>query len=124
MGALFFEDFTVGRRFESPSLVLTEAEILAFARRYDPQPFHLDAEAARQSPYGGLIASGLHTPTLTFQLFLDTGAPATASLGSARDAMGVVALLSTLPGGFALRLLTLRAGIYPPVRAVIRVPTP
>ncbi len=82
MGALYFEDFTVGRQFESPSLALSEAEVLDFARRYDPQPFHLDAEAARQSPYGGLIASGLHTLTLTFKLFLDTGALTAASLGS------------------------------------------
>jgi acyl dehydratase len=82
MDALYFEDFTVGRRFESPGLALTEAEILDFARRYDPQPFHLDAVAARQSPYGGLIASGLHTLTLTFKLFLETGALAASSLGS------------------------------------------
>lgn len=82
MDALYFEDFTVGRRFESPGLALTEAEILDFARRYDPQPFHLDAVAARQSPYGGLIASGLHTLTLTFKLFLDTGALTASSLGS------------------------------------------
>ena len=82
MSGLYFEDFTVGRRFESPSFAVTEAEIVEFARRYDPQPFHLDADAARQSPYGGLIASGLHTLTLTFRLFLETGALAASSLGS------------------------------------------
>lgn len=82
MGALYFEDFTVGRRFESPGLAITEAEIVEFARRYDPQPFHLDADAAGRSPYGGLIASGLHTITLTFGLFLQTGALAACSLGS------------------------------------------
>jgi acyl dehydratase len=82
VSALYFEDFTVGRRFESPSLAITEAEILEWARRYDPQPFHLDAETAARTPYGGLIASGLHTLTLTFKLFLDTGALAAASLGS------------------------------------------
>lgn len=82
MRALYLEDFTAGRRFESPPLTLAEAEVVEFARRYDPQPFHLDAEAARQSPYGGLIASGLHTLTLTFGLFLQTGALAAASLGS------------------------------------------
>ncbi len=82
MSALYFEDFTLGRRFESPSLAITEAEIVEFARRYDPQPFHLDAEAAARTPYGGLIASGLHTLTLTFRLFLETGALAVSSLGS------------------------------------------
>lgn len=79
---MYFEDFTVGRTFESPSVTVTEADIVAFARRFDTQPFHLDAEAARQSPYGGLIASGIHTIALTFKLFLDTGALAAASLGS------------------------------------------
>lgn len=82
MHALYFEDFTVGRRFESPRLAISQAEIVEFARRYDPQPFHLDAEAARGGPYGGLIASGLHTITLTFGLFLQTGALAACSLGS------------------------------------------
>ena len=82
MSALYFEDFTVGRRFESASLVITEAEIVEFARRYDPQPFHLDAETAARTSYGGLIASGLHTLTLTFRLFLETGALAVSSLGS------------------------------------------
>jgi acyl dehydratase len=82
VSALYFEDFTVGRRFESASLAITEAEIVEFARRYDPQPFHLDAETAARTPYGGLIASGLHTLTLTFRLFLETGALAAASLGS------------------------------------------
>lgn len=82
MTDLYFEDFTPGRRFQTPELTLTEADILEFARRYDRQPFHLDAEAARRSPYGGLIASGLHTLALTFSLFLDTGVLAAASLGS------------------------------------------
>jgi len=79
---VYFEDFRVGRTFESASVTVTEADIVAFARRFDTQPFHLDAEAARQSPYGGLIASGIHTIALTFKLFLDTGALAAASLGS------------------------------------------
>jgi len=80
--ALYFEDFAPGRRFQTAELILTEADILDFARRYDRQPFHLDAEAARRSPYGGLIASGLQTVALTFSLFLETGALAAASLGS------------------------------------------
>ena len=82
MAELWFEDFSVGRRFESPPLTLAEADVLDFARRFDPQPFHVDAEAARRGPYGGLIASGLQTLALTFRLFLETGALAAASLGS------------------------------------------
>jgi acyl dehydratase len=79
---LWFEDFVVGRRFLSAGHTITEAEILDFARRFDPQPFHVDPEAARASPYGGLIASGIQTIALTFRLFLDTSALASTSLGS------------------------------------------
>jgi len=50
--------------------------------RYDPQVFHLDAEAAKDTPYGGLIASGFHTMALTFRLFLETGVLSSCSLGS------------------------------------------
>ncbi len=79
--ALFFEDFTVGRRFRSPGCTLTEAEIVSFALTYDPQPFHIDREAARETPYGGLIASGFQTLSLGFRLFYQTGAIAACSLG-------------------------------------------
>jgi len=79
---VWFEDFTVGREFRTPAVTVTDADILEFARRFDPQPFHVDALAAAQSPYRGLIASGLHTIALTFRLFLDSGALAVASLGS------------------------------------------
>ncbi|MEE8272561.1 MAG: MaoC family dehydratase [Alphaproteobacteria bacterium] len=82
MQALHFEDFTVGRRFDSPGATLTEAEIVSFALTYDPQPFHIDAEAARHTPYGGLIASGFQTLALGFRLFYQTGAIAACSLGA------------------------------------------
>jgi acyl dehydratase len=81
MHPLFFEDFTPGRRFVTAGVTLTEAEIVAFALTYDPQPFHIDAEAARRTPYGGLVASGFQTLGLTFRLFLQTGVLATCSLG-------------------------------------------
>ena len=82
MAELYLEDFTLGRRFETPEATISEAEILDYARRFDPQPFHVDARAARLGPYGGLIASGIQTIALTFRLFLETGALASASLGS------------------------------------------
>ncbi len=69
---LYFDDFTVGSRFESPGITVTESEIIHFALRYDPQSFHLDVEAAKASPYGGLIASGFQTLGLSFRLFLQT----------------------------------------------------
>ncbi len=83
MQDLFFEDFQVGNKFESPGLTVTESQIIDFAMQYDPQVFHLDAEGAKNTIYGGLIASGIHTIALTFRLFLQTGALSPkASLGS------------------------------------------
>jgi len=79
---LYFEDFNPGDRFPTGEATLTEADIVEFARRWDPQPFHVDPEAARATPYGGLIASGMQTIALTLRLFLDTGAFAACSLGS------------------------------------------
>jgi len=55
MATLFLDDLSEGQRFTTPGLTLTEAEIIDFAWRYDPQPFHLDTRAAAASPYGGLI---------------------------------------------------------------------
>jgi acyl dehydratase len=77
----YLEDFTVGDRFESRGMTVTESAIIDFAERYDPQPFHRDVEAARASIYGGHIASGMQTVALTFRLFLDTGVLA-ANMGS------------------------------------------
>jgi len=77
----YLEDFSVGDRFESKGVTVTESAIVDFAERYDPQPFHRDVEAARASIYGGHIASGMQTVALTFRLFLDTGVLA-ANMGS------------------------------------------
>jgi acyl dehydratase len=79
---LYFEDFTVGREFRTDGATLTESQILDFALAFDPQPFHMDVEAAKQSIFGSLIASGFHTMALTFRLFAQTRALAACSLGS------------------------------------------
>ncbi len=81
MSGRYFEDFPVGLKLATAGFTLTEAEIIGFGLIYDPQPFHLDAEAARHSPYGGLIASGFQTLALSFRLFVQTGAIAESSLG-------------------------------------------
>ncbi len=60
----FFDDIEIGARDVLGHHTLTEAEILAFARAYDPQPFHVDAEAAKRSHFGALVASGWHTAAL------------------------------------------------------------
>jgi acyl dehydratase len=66
---LFFEDFSPGRVFDTPGITLTEASIIEFASRYDPQPFHIDVEAGARSMFQGLAASGFHTLCLSFRLF-------------------------------------------------------
>jgi acyl dehydratase len=79
---LYFEDFPPGDVRESPPRTLTREEIVAFARQFDPQPFHLDDEAARRSIYGGLLASGWHTAAVVMRLLWETFLRDTASLGS------------------------------------------
>jgi acyl dehydratase len=78
----YFEDFVLGDRFRSQGVTLTESEIVRFALEYDPQPFHIDLEAAAKSPFGGLIASGLQTFTLGWRLFLQEGLFKACSMGS------------------------------------------
>ena len=65
----WFEDYEPGAVHEFGSIVVEEDEVLRFGRRFDPQPFHTDPEAARQSEYGGLIASGWHTAALMMRLY-------------------------------------------------------
>ena len=79
---LYLEDFVPGLEFRTAGVTITDGQIIDFALRFDPQPFHLDVEAAGQSIFGGLIASGFHTIALTFRLFADTRVLSAASLGS------------------------------------------
>src|SRR6476661_5758828 len=72
---LYLEDLEVGRRFTSASHALDEAQIKAFAAQFDPQPFHLDEQAARSSLFGGLAASGWHTAAITMRLMVGGGVP-------------------------------------------------
>jgi acyl dehydratase len=69
---LYFEDFAVGHKFVTASRRVDAAEIVEFAKKYDPQPFHLDAEAARTSLFGGLAASGWHSAAMTMRLIVDS----------------------------------------------------
>ena len=78
----YFDDFAIGDRFTTRGVSLTESMIVDFALTYDPQPFHIDVEAARQSNYGGLIASGFHTLVLGFRMVLESGVFRAASMGS------------------------------------------
>jgi acyl dehydratase len=80
--AQYFEDFRPGQTVELGSRTVTEEEIVAFARQWDPQPFHTDAEAARDSVFGGLIASGWHTGAMWMRLYVDSLLCGSASQGS------------------------------------------
>jgi acyl dehydratase len=77
-----FEDFTPGRVWEIEGPTLGRDEIVEFARRFDPQYFHLDERAAEDSPYGGLIASGWQTVGICMRLICDAYLLQAASLGS------------------------------------------
>ncbi len=73
---LYFEDLQPGQRFAvSRTCKVEEADIKAFAAQFDPQPFHLDAQAGRATVFGGLVASGWHTAALTMRLIVDGGPP-------------------------------------------------
>jgi acyl dehydratase len=78
----FFDDFQVGERFVSRGITLSESQILDFALVYDPQPFHIDKEAATDTPYGGLIASGFQTLAIAFRAIYDADVIKHCSLGS------------------------------------------
>jgi acyl dehydratase len=69
----YLEDLKVGDRFTSDSYEVTEKAINDFAREFDPQPFHLDREAAKKSVFRGLVASGWHTAAITMRLLVTSG---------------------------------------------------
>jgi acyl dehydratase len=79
----YLEDLNVGDRFESDPYEVTEAAIINFAREFDPQPFHLDRESAKQSVFQGLVASGWHTAAITMRLLV------TSELNLAGGAIGL-----------------------------------
>lgn len=78
----YFEDYVAGSVHEFGPIAVEEAEVIAFARRFDPQPFHVDPEAAQQTMFGGVIASGWHTASLMMRLIVDHYLSQVASLGS------------------------------------------
>jgi len=119
----YFEDFTVGDRFTSAGMTVTEAAIIDFARQWDPQPVHIDAEFARVWTFGGLIASGLHTMSLTLRLWLDQGIFRACSLGS--PGIGAVQFPRPVRPGDTLHVVTnvieLRGSSSKPDRGIARI---
>jgi len=78
----YFDDYLPGASYDCGSVSVSEAEIISFATQFDPQPFHVDPEAAARGPFGGLIASGWHTAALVMRQIVDHYLSAEASLGS------------------------------------------
>ena len=78
----YFEDFPPGKVIDCGQRVLSEEEIVEFARQWDPQPFHVDREAGRRSPYGGLIASAWHTGCVMMRMACDAYLNDSSSVGS------------------------------------------
>jgi acyl dehydratase len=76
-----FEDYVVGETIEVGSYPVTKEEIIAFAEQYDPQPFHIDENAARNSIFGGLIASGWHTAAICMRMLVENHLNNVASAG-------------------------------------------
>jgi acyl dehydratase len=82
MSKQYLEDFAAGQVFTSGRLQMEREEILAFAAKFDPQLYHVDEEAARNSVFKGLVASGWHTAAVTMQLLVDSEfQPANGILG-------------------------------------------
>lgn len=79
----YFEDYVPGLVIDCGSFTVGEAEIIDFARRYDPQPFHIDPEAATAGPFGGIIASGWHTASLMMRQLVERFISAESGLGAA-----------------------------------------
>ena len=119
----FLDEFAVGDKFTTAEIKITEAMILAFARDYDPQPFHIDPVAAKASIYGGLIASGFQTLALGFRLVLDTGVFAASSMGS--PGFDELRWLKPVHAGDRLHVEAEVIGIAPsrskPDRGIIRI---
>lgn len=78
----YWDDFEVGRRYDIGSFTLTEDEIVEFARRYDPQPIHLDRNQAESGPHGGIMASGWQTAAAVMRLMVDHFIPIDNALPS------------------------------------------
>ena len=99
--ALFLEDIFVGQRFVSATHVLDADQIKAFAAQFDPQPFHLDEQTAKDTFFGGLAASGWHVAAITMKLLVDDGA---SIAGGLIGAGGEIAWPSPTRPGDVLRV--------------------
>ena len=117
----FLEDFTRGERFTSAALTVSEADILDYAQKYDPQPFHADKEKAKDGLFGDIVASGFQTCALTFKLFYETGVISACNMGA--PAVDEVRFLKPLRPGDTLHVevdvLEVRPSATKPGRGIL-----
>lgn len=117
-----FDDLVPGQSWDLGTLVLPEPEVTAFAARFDPQPFHLDHEAARRSIFGGLVASGLHTLSAVFGHIMRSGVLGDANLGgNAMDVRWPAPLRPDEPVSVRLEVLEARASRSRPEMGVAKM---
>ncbi|MDP9095528.1 MAG: MaoC family dehydratase [Pseudomonadota bacterium] len=119
---LYFDDLSAGLRFESPQFAVTADAICAFALQFDPQPFHVDADAAEQSFFNGLAASGWHTASITMRLLVDGGLPFAGGLVGAGAEIAWPS--ATRPGDVLIvfsEIIDLRASASKPDRGWVTV---
>jgi acyl dehydratase len=98
-----FEDFFPGQEIDLGTRSVSEEEIIAFASAFDPQPFHVDKEAAAQSIYGGVIASGWHTCSMMMRMVVDGLMAKSSSMGS--PGLDGVRWLAPVRAGDTLKVL-------------------
>ncbi len=119
----FYEDYSVGEIIRSAAVTLTESDIVDFAFKYDPQPFHIDKPSAERSIYGGLIASGWQVVAVTFRMLVQAGFLGEGSMGSP----GVEELkwiLPVRPGDTLhgeVEVLDMRVSASKPDRGIVRM---
>jgi acyl dehydratase len=122
MPKYYFEDFAPGSVRELGKRTVTQSEILDFARQWDPQSFHTDPEAAKDSIYGGLIASGWHTCAMAMRAMCDGYLLQTASLGS--PGLDEVRWLAPVRPGdtltFTMEVVDVRPSASKPDRGLVR----
>jgi acyl dehydratase len=120
-GRRFLEDFAVGEVLKSGTLAVTADAIREFAGKYDPQAFHLDAEAAKDTFFGGLAASGWHTAAMTMRLMVETLPVAGGVIGAG----GTLAWPKALRAGTSVRVeievLDLRPSRSKPTRGMMKM---
>lgn len=126
MSKRFFEDFTVGEVHKPSGRVRIEkADIIAFAKEFDPQPFHLDEEAGRKSIFGRLVASGWHTAALTMRLVAGSDSrPAEGTIGIGFD--GLRWPIPVVPGDelrIETEVLEMRPSKSRPDRGLVKIRT-